>query len=100
MDAEKLAMQRRIDALDQYAVHLQGLLIGAERENAQLKAELKAVKREMDAAVFDLNKRRDCKVCKYYVRREFEEPCISCGFGQRNFEWRGLCEENGGLPDE
>ena len=99
MDAEKLAMQRRIDTLDQHATRLHAALTEAERENARLKAELETVKRERDAALVDLKKRRDCKVCKYYVRQAFEEPCVSCGFGQRNWEWRGLCAENGGTHD-
>ena len=100
MDAEKLAMQRRIDNLLKYIDHLHGVITEYERQNAKLTAELEAVKREKDAALVDLKKRRDCKVCKYYVRQAFEEPCVSCGFGQRNWEWRGLCESNGGAEDE
>ena len=50
MDAEKLAMQRRIDALDQHANRLHAALTEAERENARLKAELETVKRQRDAA--------------------------------------------------
>lgn len=50
MDAEKLAMQRRIDTMDEYANRLHAALIEAERENARLKAELETVKRERDAA--------------------------------------------------
>lgn len=125
MDAEKLALKRRIDTLDQHANRLHAALAEHERENARLKAEMETVKnhleenrkfrihfselswkyrkelgrmkRERDAALVDLKKRRDCKVCKYYVRQAFEEPCVSCGFGQRNWEWRGLCESNGGI---
>ena len=36
MDAEKKAMQRRIDKLDQYAARLHAALTGAEREIARL----------------------------------------------------------------
>lgn len=50
MDAEKLAMQRRIDTLDEYATSLHAALTEYERENARLKAELETVKRERDAA--------------------------------------------------
>lgn len=50
MDAEKKAMQRRIDKLDQYATRLHAALTEAERENARLKAELETVKRQRDAA--------------------------------------------------
>lgn len=120
MDAEKLAMQRRIDTLDQYAVKLHAALTEAERENARLKAELEIAKiqnqyisevadayekdiekleRERDAAVADFKKKRDCNTCKYDVRKSFEEPCVDCGFGHINREWRGLCESNGGAED-
>lgn len=50
MDAEKLAMQRRIDTLDQHATRLHAALTEQEREIARLTAELETVKRERDAA--------------------------------------------------
>ena len=50
MDAEKLAMQRRIDTMDRLANRLYAALAGAEREIARLTAELETVKRERDAA--------------------------------------------------
>ena len=48
MDAEKLALQRRIDTLDQYATSLHAALTEAERENARLKAELETVMRALE----------------------------------------------------
>lgn len=103
MDAEKQAMQRRIDTLDQHAVKLHAALIEAERENAQLKAELETVKRERDALLKYLTESRvvPCDICKHEPEnggimacdrvRKVNGPC---------FEWRGLCKENGGKPDE
>ena len=97
MDAEKLAMQRRIDTLDQHAIRLHAALTEYERENARLKAELENVKRERDALLFDF---------KCYVKKP-KKACLLCG--NRNkpicnmcercdvFEWRGLCESNGGI---
>ena len=97
MDAEKLAMQRRIDTLDQHAIRLHAALTEYERENARLKAELETVKRERDAAVKDA-KHAGCVVCKY---SDFEWPknCHDCEMGSR-WEWRGLCESNGGANND
>lgn len=116
MDTEKMAMQRRIDTLDQYATSLHAALTEAERENARLKAELEIAKiqnqyisevadtyekdiekleRERDVAVKDA-KRAGCMVCKY---SDFEWPknCRDCEMGSR-WEWRGV-QENGGADD-
>lgn len=93
MDAERLAMQRRIDTLDEYATRLHAALTEAERENAQLKAELETVKRERDALRYDIEKSGSCAVCG-----ADGVACLSCG-GLSNFAWRGLCAENGGAED-
>lgn len=107
MDAEKLAMQRRIDTLDQYATRLHAALTEYERENARLKAELETVKRERDAAVRDIW--LGCDTCKHKgacLSDDFCEdcehaesdntPCCSC-HNLCEWEWRGLCKENGGI---
>lgn len=99
MDAEKMMMRRQIDALVQYATCLADALTETEWENARLKAELEAVKRERDALLHDF---------KGYVKKQ-KKVCLLCG--NRNkpicnmcegcdvFEWRGLCKENGGAEE-
>ena len=135
MDAEKMAMQRRIDTLDQYANRLHAALTEAERENARLKVELETVmraleeekanhqhtlecaqqfekdwlkmKREMDVVMYDLLHLAcdcipACSICKHYtidmkmcqhVKEIGAQDIDDC------FEWRGPCEENGGVED-
>lgn len=124
MDAEKLAMQRRIDTLDQHATRLHAALTEAERENARLKAELEIVmreleeekanhqhtlecaqqfeedwlkmKRERDAAVKDMAVIKLCHTCKLDKNSVDESDiCYSC-VNKCYWEWRGLCESNGG----
>lgn len=104
MDAEKLAMQRRIDALDQHATRLHAALTEYERENARLKVELETVKRERDAAVETLRLSNKCDGCKYASISIDDEPCVLCARywqykGDDKWEWRGLCDENGGEED-
>lgn len=102
MDAEKMAMQRRIDTLDQHAVKLHAALTEQEREIARLTAELETVKRERDALKRDL----------YFECHESAHACYICKYGQNGvtqcqrdldeddcFEWRGVCESNGGKTD-
>ena len=97
MDAEKMAMQKRIDTLDQYATRLHAALTEAERENARLKAELETVKRERDAAVHDLNMSASCAVCIKGTDEDYIcNDCMDCD-GSIGFVWRGLCKENGGI---
>ena len=96
MDAEKLAMQRRIDTLDQHATRLHAALTEAERENARLKADLENVKRERDAAVKDMTVIKFCHTCKWDKYSVDESDiCYSC-VNKCYWEWRGLCEANGG----
>ena len=103
MDAEKLALRRRIDALDEYATRLHAALTEAERENARLKAELETVKRERDAAVRDMKYVVRCTSCKHRELTCVDEPCLTCAntaIGSDDaWEWRGLCAENGGAED-
>lgn len=123
MDAEKLALRRRIDTLDQHATRLHATLTEYERENAQLKAELEIAKiqnqyisdvadayekdiekleRERDALMHDL----------YFECYDSPHACYICKYGQNGvanclrdldeddcFEWRGLCAENGGADE-
>ena len=90
MDAEKLEMQRRIDTLDQYATHLRAALTEAERENAQLKAELETVKRHKAALLKTIDVEYIASLEEKAIKLEMLEATLK----------RGLCAENGGLPDE
>lgn len=103
MDAEKNALQRRIDTLDQYATRLHAALTGAEREIARLTAELETVKRERDALMWEvINADGRCEACKFGACPVIEEPCATCNprvKGKDSFAWRGLCAENGGAED-
>lgn len=59
------------------------------------------LKRERNAAVTDLTIAKRCKVCKHDVTRESEDPCFTCLYAcnVNNFEWRGLCLDNGGAVE-
>lgn len=105
MDAEKLALMRRIDALDQYAARLQGDLIGCERENAWLKAELETVKRERDAAVKAIKFHKFCIDCAHStIIFSSDGTWVDCPkrdgrcSGHELWEWHGA-QENGGKHD-
>lgn len=66
----------------------------------KLEAEKAELKRERDAAVSDLKSIQGwqlCNRCKNYGRKGFNATvCIECINGSR-WEWRGPCEENGGI---
>lgn len=114
MDAEKLAMQRRIDNLQKHIDRLHGALNESERKNAKLTVELEAVKRERDALMEDFKKYRirniqqtsgvyACDLCKYGgdpYRDEVGEKCPKGCDGLTKWEWRGLCKENGGIEND
>lgn len=69
-----------------------------EAQNAELLEKVKQLEPERDAAVFDIKKfGRSLSRCSICSKSEDEERC-SHGLGFC-FEWRGLCEENGGDPD-
>ena len=77
MDAEKMMMKKRIDN-------------PCER--------LEKVERERDALLSDLSKARNCcRFCKHDA--VYTSVCDECKHGS-NFEWLGLCKENGGAEDE
>lgn len=97
-NAEKLALQQRIDNLQEHIDHLHGVITDYERQNAKLKAGMEAVKRERDAAIIELKIYTGCKVCKYGDFR-FPTPCLACDKNSSSWEWRGLCAENGGAED-
>ena len=100
MDSEKLAMQRRIDTLDEYATRLHAALTEQEREIARLTAELETVKRERDAAVRDMTFKTRCESCKHYAVDIAAHPCNKCKTTHMGvhdmWEWRGV-QENGGI---
>lgn len=76
MNAEKLAMQKRIDNLCE---------------------QLELVKRQMDALMFDFKGyvKKPKKVCRLCGNRN--KPICNMCEGCDVFEWRGLCKENGGV---
>lgn len=81
MDAEKMMMQKRIDNLCE---------------------QLEIVKRERDALRDGFKTELGCSVCKHfdddteYVSNE----CLGCGKNKCNWEYSGLCKENGGATDD
>lgn len=106
MDAEKLAMQRRIDTLDRLANRLYAALTEAERENARLKAALETVKRQRDGLMSEVA--GHCWACKNAKLSEISRSLFTCEFTSsvgmihskcEHWEWRGLCESNGGAED-
>lgn len=68
----------------------------------QTERELKAVKRERDAAVRDIP--RACAYCKYYkitfngVTPDYDcknpNECLNISGINTGWEWRGVCPEN------
>ena len=102
MDAEKLAMQRRIDTLDQHATRLHAALTEQEREIARLTAELETVKRERDALRDGFKMELGCSVCKYFDddAEYVSNDCFVCGKNKCNWEYRGLCAGNGGIEND
>lgn len=66
-----------------------------------LSAELEQVKRERDAAVYDLSLNANCAVCGNYSKcaEWMSARCaefIDAGNASPFFDWRGVCKENGG----
>lgn len=61
----------------------------------QIERELKAVKRERDAAVKDLSMGMRCDACKKFFKNNNN---VGCSGGLYcipfRFEWRGVCPEN------
>lgn len=86
MDAEKLALRRRIDTLDEYATHLHAALTEYERENARLKAELETVKRQREALLKTIDVEYIASLEEKAIKLEMLEATLK----------RGLCEANGG----
>lgn len=82
------------DALKEHIEHC------PEHPASKLRAELERVKRERDAAVYDLTSYHgDCKTCRHMADTS-ESACRACSNGRdNNWTWRGLCAENGGTED-
>ena len=85
MDAEKMMTQREID---------------------NLRERLAIVERERDAAIMDMKVIPVCRICIHWKEKEaskkqtleIPDVCIKCFTTRsRQFEWRGLCKENGGI---
>ena len=69
----------------------------------ELTAELEQVKRERDAAVRDLREQNACAHCKHYqpgnLAANCEHECMFISGSKTGWQWRGVCEENGGAND-
>lgn len=78
----------------------------------QLTAELEQVKRERDAAVWDIKNSQPCFACRHFQRNEGSckggrqcmfEMLTADEFGEEYegllWQWRGVCAENGGAED-
>lgn len=67
------------------------------RQLKEALAALERVKRERNAAVYDLTSYHgDCKTCRHMVDTS-DSACRACSNGKdNNWTWRGPCAENGG----
>lgn len=64
----------------------------------QLTAELEQVRRERDAAIYDLTEHgQNCHTCRHYDKTVNDDPCANCrgGYIEEHWQWRGV-QENGG----
>jgi hypothetical protein len=87
------------DYVEDAALDALSLIQHLEAHNTELLEKTKQLERERDAAVFDIKKfGRSLSRCSICSKSEDEERC-SHGLGFC-FEWRGLCEENGGKVNE
>ena len=72
------------------------------RENTELLQKIKQLEQERDAMIESLRKSKACCVCANRNTRnpnkntyDITAKCIRCVCGESQFEWRGVCEENG-----
>lgn len=76
-----------------------GVVEDMARENAELLEKVKQLEKERDAAVADLATIHKCEPCKHRTSNSYiSNECLDC-VNFCNFEWRGPCEENGGVND-
>jgi hypothetical protein len=70
------------------------------RENTELLQKIKQLEQERDAAIKDIP--RACGYCKHYVHSKMlcrsKYPCAHVSGVNTRWEWRGVCEGNGGTP--
>lgn len=80
-----------------------------EKTIAELRAELKRVTMERDAAIADLKILSDCDYCKYDCKNYEEDDCRFCGVKKckcrtckdgSSWEWRELVVENATTESE
>ena len=73
-------------------------------ELEQVKRELKALLKIIDESMCDDEK---CKICTHYQPNNADADCVVMHYiddgntldGECKFEWRGVCDENGGEDD-
>lgn len=65
----------------------------------ELRKEIEKIEKERDAAIKDIP--RACGYCKHYLHSKThlcrsKKPCSNISGINTEWEWRGVCEENGG----
>ncbi|GHU72500.1 hypothetical protein FACS1894184_20270 [Clostridia bacterium] len=65
----------------------------------QQQAEIKRLTRERDAAIRDIKLTTHSYLCKHRRENDNDCDCLSCDDNCDEFEWRGLCAENGGTNE-
>jgi gamma-glutamylcyclotransferase (GGCT)/AIG2-like uncharacterized protein YtfP len=96
LEAENAELLEKIDELEKSREFRGDLANNLKRATVEQEQEIIQLKRERDAAIYDLKKTRECTTCEYVKKSPSESPCVSCGIILKNYEWRGPCEENGG----
>jgi hypothetical protein len=72
-----------------------------EADKAQLLEKIKQLELERDAAISDMgtlaeHQLNPCDICKHL--EPCDKPCERALQMDECFEWRGVCESNGGTP--
>lgn len=83
----------------EYSVKCSDIAMMLER----LTVELEQVKRERDAAIYDLTEHgQNCHTCRHYDKTVNDDPCSNCrgGYIEEHWQWRGVCAENGGKKND
>ena len=97
-------VRRLKDAVDQFEMVAPspGAVEDMARENTELLQKIKQLELERDAAISDMgtlaeHRLNPCDVCKHL--EPCDKPCERALKMDECFEWRGVCDENGGAED-